>query len=176
MGLDSVELIYTMEERFGIHLPDAEAATIYTVQDMTHAVAQHLNITLPTREPGLIYFFNAEIIRYAALYRGEALSPSSPLNHWVAHDYDTLTSFLRLPVPRPKRRLWFKLNKSAACAVQDLAEAIAARNHEQLIPTGSWQSVEDVYLVIKDIVATHLGIDYFDIQPDRSFTDDFGID
>ncbi len=39
MGLDSVELLVTFEEYFGIGIPDAEAETIFTVQDMTDVTA-----------------------------------------------------------------------------------------------------------------------------------------
>jgi acyl carrier protein len=34
MGLDSVELIMTIEDKFGIAIPDTECEQIYTVQDM----------------------------------------------------------------------------------------------------------------------------------------------
>ncbi|MET3878712.1 phosphopantetheine-binding protein [Chitinophaga sp. OAE865] len=45
MGLDSVELLVTFEKHFGIGIPDAEAETIFTVQDMTDVIAKHLAIT-----------------------------------------------------------------------------------------------------------------------------------
>ncbi len=42
MGLDSVELLMEIEQRFGINIPDEEAETITTVQKMYDAVWQHL--------------------------------------------------------------------------------------------------------------------------------------
>ncbi len=42
MGLDTVELIISVEDRFGIHLPDREAETIVTVGDLYHSILGRL--------------------------------------------------------------------------------------------------------------------------------------
>jgi acyl carrier protein len=42
MGLDSVHLVRKIEDHFSIAIPDAEAETLFTVQDIYDVVARQL--------------------------------------------------------------------------------------------------------------------------------------
>ena len=50
MGLDSVELIVTVEKTFKIDIPDQECEQIYTVQDLINAVTKRISHQNNTRK------------------------------------------------------------------------------------------------------------------------------
>ena len=43
MGLDSVELVMSVENKFGIRIPDTDCEKIYTVQDFSCKLPQKPN-------------------------------------------------------------------------------------------------------------------------------------
>lgn len=56
MGLDTVELLMTVEKHFGISIPDQEAENIITVGDFHEAVWQHLQ-----RDPAKAVMLRTEV-------------------------------------------------------------------------------------------------------------------
>jgi acyl carrier protein len=80
MGLDGVELVMEVEERYGIKLPDAEISRIRTVADLAGLVVArlpHINSICPTAS--MFYAIRRIFTEHAGVQR-ETVRPSARLN------------------------------------------------------------------------------------------------
>lgn len=73
MGLDSVDLLMKIEDRFKISIPDAEAEQIYTVQDFYDVVERHVK-----ERPEQSFAIRYEINQIIADHAGVDLSEVEP--------------------------------------------------------------------------------------------------
>lgn len=180
MGLDSVELLVTFEKYFGIAIPDAEAGTIFTVQDMTDVIAKHLDITDNSADLKNHIFQN---IKNSALVNpGIQLTDNisayiSPQDHQT---WSALEHHLQLEIPRPNMKTGIftppRDYEWATITADQFTSVICAHNFRTLTNTANIKSKYEIYIIVTGITADNLGIDYYDIAPGKSFTGDFGID
>lgn len=180
MGLDSVELLVTFEKYFGIGIPDAEAETIFTVQDMTDVIARHLDMTDNSEDLKNHIFQN---IKNSALVNpGIALTDNisayiSPQDHqtWAA-----LEHHLQLQIPRPNTKTGIfappRDYEWNTITVHQFVNVICAHNYGTLTSAANIKSKYEIYIIVMGITADKTGVDYYDILPGKSFTGDFGID
>lgn len=188
MGLDSVELIFSIEAHFGITIPDPEAQLIYTVGDAAACVARHLQIAaLQSRSP----IFETLLERVSHCLPGHhALTPATGLTTiWPPEQlYEGLAqlgSCLQLAVPRPpesRRHALSWLFDSAVATppawtthtLADLLDWIVSLNHAQLLPRVT--QLYDVQRVVVGITSYTCEIPVPEIRLTHSFTTDLGID
>lgn len=52
----------------------------------------------------------------------------------------------------------------------------SASNYQTLIDKNNIKTEYEVYVIIMGITVAKIGLDYYEITPDKSFTSDFGID
>ncbi len=58
----------------------------------------------------------------------------------------------------------------------ELTDAICGANYEKLIDAKTIKSKYEIYCVITGITVDKIGIDVYEVKPDKTFTKDFGID
>ncbi|HWV66817.1 hypothetical protein [Chitinophaga sp.] len=180
MGLDSVELLVTFEEYFGIGIPDAEAETIFTVQDMVDIIAKHLDITDNSEDLKNHIFQN---IKNSTLVNpGIALTDNisayiSPQDHQT---WSALEHHLQLNIPRPatKTGIFTPLRdyEWEMITAGQFVDVICAHHFKALTSAANIKSKYEIYIIVMGITADKTGVDYYDILPNKSFTGDFGID
>lgn len=81
MGLDTVELLYTIEKHFGISIADQEAEKIFTVGDFQQLVWEHMQ-----RDPSRMQLsrdkINEDIVHIIARFAGfseEEITPDKSI-------------------------------------------------------------------------------------------------
>lgn len=190
MGLDSVELIMSIEDYFSINIEDLEAEQIHTVQDFVNCAAKHLHITnhddnlkeqlfeklkaILTQNQSLVDFsLSSPIFNFLDLqdpYQWEHLSTKlglriqKPVLHQKIIFGKTIRKILKAPYE------WDRLT------VDQFITAIYAYNYEKVIDPKNLQSSYEILIAITGITSDRLGVDIYAIHPHSSFVNDFGVD
>lgn len=103
MGLDAVELVMEVEDRFGIKVPDAEACRMRTVADMAAFVISQLprsSDICPTARS--FYQFRRLLLEHGGLKRNQ-IGPRAKLNELLVVGRRRIWSSLRKEDPRLPR-------------------------------------------------------------------------
>jgi acyl carrier protein len=192
MGLDSVELVMEWEKYFGIDIPDNQAAQINTVEDATNTVSKLLLITENNNilRDSILHKLNNCLLELKILDRPlklddnvfRILDPKEPI-------WKSLSEKLNLKIPLaycgPSNSVAGKLlsfvTKKAVydwkyIKTEQLIWVIGANNIEKLIDRKNLRSRYEVYLPIIAITVERCGVDFYEVFPEKSFTNDFGID
>ncbi len=195
MGLDSIELLMEVENYFGIQIPDAEAEKIYTVRLMLDCVAKHLNI-INDISPFKAEFINKVItcLPVNAEVKEKIKSTDRASNYISPFEKEKWTLFrneLQLEVPKPdalnpnpsrisekfKKLINWKPNYEwDEMTFEEFVNGIAASNYRTLLSKSNITSKYEIYIAIIGLTVDKVGVDYFEITPDKSFTDDLGVD
>lgn len=195
MGLDSVELLIEIEKYFGIEIPDAEAEKISTVQEMVDAVSSKKGISAETNDLQQEIFqktkdhlTSLKIIKKEITLQ-DKLVEIIPAN--LPEICCTLETALGLKVPGPEKivsqnnTLLSKLLNPASWTVnykaeelnfKNFADAICFTNYLLLIKPGLLKNKYDIYVAVAGITIEKMGVDPYEIAPEKSFTSDLGID
>jgi hypothetical protein len=191
MGLDSVELLLAFEQYFNIQIPDKEAEKIETVQDMVNTVSRHLNITSENfilRDTILkklnTVLFDSQLLTTPLSYCELIFKTLDPKNKttWleISRQLD-----LQLPIPfMEKNNLaarvfgkgWIPRYNWETITTQQFITATCASNHEKLINKENLTTLYEILVVTTTITVDRLGVDFYEVQPEKSFVMDFGID
>lgn len=180
MGLDSVELLVTFEKHFSIGIPDAEAETIFTVQDMTDTIAKHLDITNNSRDLETRIF--QHIKNSALITPGIALTDniSTYISPGDRNNWSALERHLQLEIPPPNTKTGIfappRNYEWETITAGQFTSVICAHNFRTLTNAANIKSKYEIYIIVMGITADKMGVDYYDITPEKSFTGDFGID
>lgn len=193
MGLDSIELLQAIEHRFGIAVCTVEAEKIYIVQDMVNTVARHLNLTdtNPTLRDKVFKRVSLAIQRLSKQPFKLSLTDSistyvTPTNHnqWITlsraigmqipvpnnQPYKTAIGLIQNPIQSTPFYNWDSIT------VDQFVAAICAKNYNSIFNSTKAETTYDVYIIIYGITIEKTGIDYYAFGPEKSFTDDFGLD
>lgn len=195
MGLDSVELLMEIENYFGIRIPDQEAEKLYTIQKMIDSVASHLNITNENTELRNFMFQKIEQgineIQKSTNHIGlsdkiaQFISPENKEN-WKA-----FSNYLNLQIPKPGllRKGDGKLSDKIknliswtpnydwnSITVEEFISAICANNYEELIDRTNIKCKYEIKIAVVGITVNKVGVDYYEATPEKSFTNDLGVD
>ena len=195
MGLDSVELIMEVEEYFGISIPDPEAEKIFTIQKMVDTVARHLNVTNNSSELRDTVF---ERVNQALLKLGLTDTPvklidciSKYLSPENEEAWKAFKNELQLDVPKPEvigrgsKKIinkikfaisWTPVYDWLSINGEQFVAAICANNCDELINREHIKSTYEIYIAVTSITVNKIGVDYYEIAPEKSFTTDLGID
>lgn len=192
MSLDSVELLVSFENYFGVSIPDREAEKINTVEEMTDSICNHLGITSShTTLRDDVFTILKKALRQKNLVSGSVNLNDLLINFfendpeiWQYLEVTTGLSISRFPTPKEDTLMrkimshitWNPQTDYNALTFSDFCDVMCAANHQQLLDTKHLSSRYEVYIAVMAITEEKTGVDFYDIKPDKSFTNDFGID
>jgi acyl carrier protein len=189
MGLDIVELVWEIEKFLNIKIKDEDAERIYTLSDAVDTVANYLNIegTYTSLQDELI----GKVIQ-GFNHLGMSNIPISAdsliftmLKHDDESNWKLLSEHLGLIVPKPlpQTRSWFNKMLTGQPArrydeitLQEFVDVICMANYRALVDGKNPRDRYDIYVGIAGITARVSGVDFYEINPNKSFTDDLGMD
>ncbi|GEM_PF-444858 len=195
MGLDGIELLAENEKFFNIRIPDAQAENISTIQNLVDTISEHLEIRSEDKELQQVIFIafrNAIVKRKEIateiqlkdrisdyLLLGEpgfklVVSDDLCLETPEITDYSKSKSSLLAKILRPI--LWTPKYNWNELTVEDYIDAVCAKNYKLLIKVEKIKSQYEIYVAVAGIVVDVIGVDYFEIAPNKSFTEDYGVD
>jgi hypothetical protein len=184
-----------VEQYFGIEIPDAEAEKIYTIQSMIDVVAGHLNISSDNfllRDTIFQRVKNSLLLSVTVI--SDIQLTDNVVEHLPLHNKESWSFFkskLGLDVPKPdfvdssnnkfsgqlKSFLVGKLNYEAEkINFETFVTAICANNYQKLLDKNNISGFYEIYVAIMAITVDKIGVDYYEIAPEKSFTSDLGVD
>ncbi len=190
MGLDSVELIMDVEKHFSISISDPEAEKVYTVGQFVDCVAKILSID--KYDFGLrnstFSLIKASLESHVHDISGFSLTSkvsdildikNNTLIKSIEKDLD-----LELPGLQEKGFLDGLLRRLRFLDTIDFRtitwkryiDIILAHNLDKLTPPIQYKSKYEIYIAIMRITVDKIGVGYQEIGPEKSFTDDLGVD
>jgi len=197
MGLDTVELIVSIEDQFGIAIPDAECETIATVQQMVDSVFEKIKIQPNNKCLSQIVFYRIRKILEQFGHDKQKITPNTRMSDVLsttnlAPDWKRLEAKLQLKIPdlvdldldktlnKEVKFLGFKIfDRTAPVAentVKKFIDWIISMNFQKLISKEDISSKYEFERIICGIVETSTGIPVSEIELHHSFTGDLGID
>jgi acyl carrier protein len=194
MGLDSVELVMEIENYFDISIPDAEAETLTTVGKMADCVASHRNISsveAPLRDE-LFEKIKDHLFSKANITANIDIEDKI-LNYFSPHKetWAALETTLNIKIPYPEqvsvpgkklsdkiRRLisWLPPYKPEEITFELFISAICAYNFRELFDPANIKNKYEIYIGVMGITVDKIGVDYYEVTPEKSFTSDLGVD
>ena len=195
MGLDSVELLMGVENYFGISISDSEAEKIYTIQAMVDTVARHLGINETDNELRDRIFKRVSQALLDLGFADTSLSLTDHISKYLSSgnkaNWAAFRNELQLDVPKPdtltkeskkitdKIRLavnWKPMYDWTSITVEQFVTAICANNLEELVDKQHIRGTYEIYIAVTAITVDKIGVEYYEIAPEKSFTWDLGVD
>lgn len=197
MGLDSVELIMSIEDKFGIAIPDAECEQIATVQQMADSVFEKIKLNPNEKCLSQIVFYR---IRKAFEQFGnekQNITPNTKMSDLLSetdlkNDWTRLGIRIGLKIPdlvdldldktlnKEVRFLGFKVfdrtEPVAENTLRKFTDWIVSMNYDELISLDNISSKYEVERIICGITEDRIGVPVSEIELHNSFTNDLGID
>ncbi|WP_394751081.1 phosphopantetheine-binding protein [Spongiimicrobium salis] len=197
MGLDSVELVMSVEDKFGIRIPNAECEKIYTVQDFADKVFEMIPINPSDKCLTQIMFYRIRrVFRKFNLTDSpikpdckisDLLTPNNLKTKWnllatelqlnlpelVALDFNpNLDSHLKIFGIRTIKRD-MPITKGT---IGHLIDWVISLNFDRTIDIQNITNKYEIERVISGIISENMGIPISEIELKHSITDDLGID
>ncbi len=192
MSLDSVELLVSFENYFGISIPDQEAEKIGTVGEMTRSACHHLGITSShtSLRDDVFAILEKAMQQVGITDRSVTLSDyvkdffSYATETWQQLESETSLTIPEFPIAQEDtfiERMILRIaprNQVAyeALTFSDFCDVICAANYQKFLNAKSLSSRYEVYIGIMAITEDKTGVSFYEIKPHKSFTNDFGID
>ena len=197
MGLDSVELVMSIENKFGIQIEDSEAEKIYTVQDLADIVFNRIIIN-PTDKCliQIVFYRIREAIRILTSSKkeirpdmkiSELFTLSELKEKWsqlktevglelpdlVALDFNQkLSSHIKIFGIKTIKRT----TPVSKGTLRQLVNWTISLNRDKLIEIEEISSKYEVERIICGIIENRIGVPISEIELHHSFTNDLGID
>lgn len=197
MGLDSVELVMTIEDKFGISIPDAECEQIYNVQQMADSVYEKIALKPNKKCLSQIVFYR---IRKAFEKFGndkKDITPDTKMSDLLnesdlKNDWTRLGIRIGLKIPdlvdldlnktlnKEVRFFGFKVfdrtEPVAENTLRKFTDWVISMNYDKLISIKDISSKYEIERIICGIIETNIGVPVSEIELHHSFTSDLGID
>jgi len=192
MGLDGVEMIIEWEDFFGIQIPDKQAERITTLQEATDYICDYLLIS----KSGLD--FKDELLNHIQILLNErniitkSLSYDDFVNSVVTENkelvWEGIAASLELAIPPPyvtfnfrTRNIFSRIYRAPQINFElltfnQLIDGIGGMNYKKLVNNKSINTRYEVYISIMGITVDKLGVDFYELQPGKSFVVDLGMD
>ena len=197
MGLDSVELVMSVENKFGIRIPDADCEKIYTVQDFADTVFKMISIH-PTDKclTQIIFYRIRKAFKNLELTKVE-IKPDTKISDFLNQtelkaNWNRLETEIGLKLPElvaldfnPNLDTYVKFlgirtikRKTPVTngTIRQLIDWILSLNFEQIIDIQKITNKYEVERIISGIISENMGIPISEIELKHSITNDLGID
>lgn len=197
MGLDSVELIVSVEKKFGISIPDKECKKIYTVEDFANVVYQKIRIHPTKNCVTQILFYRIRKSLIELNVNRENIEPKSKISELIhvselKEQWCQIEKKIELKLPTlvdldfDKKLdthvtfLGFKIFKRTypitEGTIRQLIDWIISLNFNEIIEIDKITSKYEVERIISGIISENMGIPISEIKLEHSITNDLGID
>ena len=197
MGLDSVELLMSFEDKFGVSIPDGEAEKITTVQQMADSIFEKIKLKPNNKCLSQIVFYR---IRKAFEEFGNAkieITPKTKMSDLLSktdleNDWEILETKIGLKIPKlvdldldktlnkEVRFLGFKIfdrtEPVAENTLRKFTDWIISMNTDELIKIENISSKYEIERIICGIIEEKIGVPLSEIELHHSFTKNLGID
>ena len=195
MGLDSVELIVTVEKTFKIDIPDKECEQIYTVQDLINAVTKRISHQNNTRKELLFNHIKNAILETTS--STTTIGLKTPIMDVfklsnLAFQWEDLEKSLQLTLPElvpldfndkldtHVKVLGLKIFKRKSPITKgnigQLIDWIISLNYQKIIDITGLISEYDIQRIVVGIVSDSVGLPVNEIELHHTMTTDLGID
>ncbi|WP_338732025.1 phosphopantetheine-binding protein [Mangrovimonas cancribranchiae] len=197
MGLDSVELLMSVEDRFGIRIEDSEAEKIYTVQNFVDCVYGKI-ITNPNEKclTQIVFYRIRKAFRNLNLTRKE-IKPETRISELLTQselkeNWHLLKTEIGLDLPElvaldfnPKLGTHVKIfgiktikrtTPVSSGTIRELVDWTIALNQEKLIDIEKITNKYEIERIVIGIINRNMGIPISEIKLEHSITNDLGID
>jgi acyl carrier protein len=197
MGLDSVELVMSVENKFGIRIPDADCEKIYTVQDFSDTVFKMISIH-PTDKclTQIIFYRIRKAFKNLELTKVD-IKPDTKISDLLTQtelkaNWNRLETEIGLKLPKlvaldfnPNLDTYVKFlgirtikRKTPVTkgTIRQLIDWILSLNFEQIIDIQKITDKYEVERIISGIISENMGIPISEIELKHSITNDLGID
>jgi hypothetical protein len=120
---------------------------------------------------------------------------TEPISKYLSPDnketWEKFKNELQLDVPKPdtirrdskkiidKIKIavnWAPMYDWLSITVDQFVTAICVINHEDFIDKEHIKSTYEIYVAVTAITVDKIGVDYYEISPEKSFTTDLGVD
>ncbi|WP_158974984.1 phosphopantetheine-binding protein [Cellulophaga sp. L1A9] len=197
MGLDSVELVVSVEDKFGIRIPDDECEKIFTVQDFADSVFKRISINPTEKCLKQLIFYRIRKAYQTLDFEKVIIQPDTKISelftqlelktNWkkietelglklpelVALDFNpNLDSHVKILGIRTIKRT-LPISKGT---IRQLIDWTISLNFDAIIDIQSITDKYEIERIISGIISENMGIPISEIELKHSITNDLGID
>ncbi|WBX72846.1 phosphopantetheine-binding protein [Tenacibaculum pacificus] len=197
MGLDSVELVMTIENKFGIEIPNDECEEIHKVQEFADSVFEKIKINPNEKCLSQIIFYRIRKTLEQFGNEKQIITPNSIISEFLKginldSDWKNFENKIGLKLPelvdldydknlnKEVKFLGFKIfdrtEPVAENTIRKLTDWIISINHEELIKIENISSKYEVERIICGIIEDRIGVPVSEIELHHSITNDLGVD
>lgn len=197
MGLDSVELVMTIEDKFGIEIPDDECEKIHRVQESADSIFDKIKINPNKKCLSQIIFYRIRKALEQFGNKKQIITPDSIISELLSKidlesDWKRLEKKIELKLPelvdldhdknlnKEVKFLGFKIfdrtEPIAENTIRKLTDWIISINHEELIKVDNISSKYEVERIICGVIEDRIGVPISEIELHHSITNDLGVD
>ena len=197
MGLDSVELLMSVEDKFGIRIEDSEAENICTVQHFADTVFSKIIINPSDKCLIQIVFYRIRKAFQNLNLTELDIKPNSKISDLLTQselkgNWNRLETELELKLPElvaidfnPKLNSHAKIfgiktikrnTPVTKGTIRELIDWVISLNFEQTIDIQKITNKYEVERIISGIISENMGIPITEIELRHTITNDLGID
>jgi acyl carrier protein len=197
MGLDSVELLMSVEDKFGIRIEDSEAENICTVQHFADTVFSKIIINPSDKCLIQIVFYRIRKAFQNLNLTELDIKPNSKISDLLTQselkgNWNRLETELELKLPElvaidfnPKLNSHVKIfgiktikrnTPVTKGTIRELIDWVISLNFEQTIDIQKITNKYEVERIISGIISENMGIPITEIELRHTITNDLGID
>ena len=197
MGLDSVELIMSVEDKFGIRIEDSEAEKIYTVQEFADIVFSKISFNPTNKCLSQIVFFKIRKALSTLISDEKKITPNMKILEFfnlleLKEKWYQFEMLLALRLPRlvaldfnPNLGTHVKVfgiktikrdTPVSQGTIKQLVDWIISLNRDVLIDIEKISSKYEVERIICGMIEDKIGVPISEIEVHHSFPNDLGID
>ena len=196
MGLDSVELVMSIEDKFGIRIEDSEAEKIYTVQDFADVVFRKIIANPSDKCLTQIIFYRIRKAFRILTSNEKKIRPDMKILELftqteLKEKWNQLKTEVGLKLPdlvaldfNPELGSHVKIfgiktikrtTPVSKGTIRQLVDWTVSLNRDKLIDIEKISSKYEVERIICGITEDRIGVPISEIELHHSFTDDLGI-
>jgi acyl carrier protein len=197
MGLDSVELVMSIEDKFGIRIEDSEAEKIYTVQDFADIVFSRISKNPTDKCLTQIVFYRIRKALRNLTSTEKEIRPDMKISELFTQSelkekWNQLKTEVGLELPdlvaldfNPELSSHVKIfgiktikrtTPVSKGTLRQLVDWTISLNRDKLIDIEKISSKYEVERIICGITEDRIGVPISEIELHHSFTNDLGID
>ena len=181
MGLESIELLVSVEEVFNIEITEEEACKIHTVNDMVICISKKIDMAQGESEVkksiNTLFKKSTSKLNINNLDLSKLLKDQMNLEElkkmWTFIQQETS---LRLPILKQREKVPLNSESIWNLTLNETIDWIIALNYMVLINPKQILSLYEIQSIIKGILIQHFNIPFNRITPQSRFIYDLGLD